>query len=121
MTLALAEPGGERGAFGGGLGRDPQAAPGRADAGQDACWIACGRRARTSRPPRWTFGCTRPTGSGSSSSSRAMRISSGSDARPTAPRPRHGAGKIWTYGLVLNTAPGAETEKMTRTTAALTV
>ena len=29
----------------------------------------------------------------------APRISSVSDGRPTAPRPRHGAGKTWTYGL----------------------
>ena len=34
-----------------------------------------------------------------SSSSKAPRISSVSDGRPTAPRPRHGAGKTWTYGL----------------------
>jgi len=34
MTLALAGPGGERGALSGGLGRDPQAAPGGGDADQ---------------------------------------------------------------------------------------
>src|ERR1700759_898813 len=34
MILALAEPGGGRGAFRGGLGRDPSAAPGGADADQ---------------------------------------------------------------------------------------
>ena len=64
-----------------------------------ACWTACGGRARTSRPPRWPPGCRRPACSGSSSSSKALRISSVSDGRPTAPRPRHGAGKTWTYGL----------------------
>ena len=35
-----------------------------------ACWTACGRRARTSRPPRWPVGCRRPACSGSSSSRR---------------------------------------------------
>ena len=64
-----------------------------------ACWTACGRRARTSRPPRWQAGCRRQACSGSSSSRKASRISSVSDGRPTAPRPRHGAGKTWTYGL----------------------
>ena len=64
-----------------------------------ACWTACGRRARTSRPPRWPAGCRRPACSSSSSSRKASRISSVSDGRPTAPRPRHGAGKTWTYGL----------------------
>jgi hypothetical protein len=59
------------------------------------CWATSGKRARTIRPPRWR----RPAGSGSSSSSKALRMSSVSDARPTAPRPRHGAGKTWTYGL----------------------
>ena len=43
--------------------------------------------------------CRRPACSGSSSSRKASRISSVSDGRPTAPRPRHGAGKTWTYGL----------------------
>ena len=38
-------------------------------------------------------GCRRPACSGSSSSRKAPRISSVSDGRPTAPRPRHGAGK----------------------------
>ena len=63
------------------------------------CWTACGRRARTTRPPRWQIGCRRSACSGSSSSRKAPRISSVSDGRPTAPRPRHGAGKTWTYGL----------------------
>ena len=32
-------------------------------------------------------------------SGKTLRIGSVSDARPTAPRPRHGAGKTWTYVL----------------------
>ena len=62
------------------------------------CWTRYGRRARTSRPPRWPARCRRPACSTSSPQSKAARISFVSDARPTAPRPRHGAGKTWTYG-----------------------
>ena len=64
-----------------------------------SCWPACGRRARTGRPLRWPPGYRRSACSGSSSSRQASRISSVSDGRPTAPRPRHGAGKTWTYSL----------------------
>ena len=39
----------------------------------------------------------RPACSGSSSTRTAPQISSVSDGRLTAPRPRHGAGKTWTY------------------------
>ena len=79
--------------------RPPPTPPSTTRAAWPACWTACGRRARTSRPPRWPAGCRRPACSGSSSSRKAPRISSVSDGRPTAPRPRHGAGKTWTYGL----------------------
>jgi hypothetical protein len=41
----------------------------------------------------------RPACSGSSSTRTAPQISSVSDGRLTAPRPRHGAGKTWTYVL----------------------
>ena len=58
-----------------------------------------GRWARTSRPPRWPTGCRRRECSGSSLGRKASRISSVSDGRPTAPRPRHGAGETWTYRL----------------------
>ena len=37
--------------------------------------------------------------SSSSASKETARIGSGSAGRPTAPRPRHGAGKTWTYDL----------------------
>ena len=53
----------------------------------------------TSKPPRWPVGCRRSACSGSSSSSKAPWISSVSGGRLTAPRPHHGAGKTWTYGL----------------------
>jgi hypothetical protein len=64
-----------------------------------ACWTGCGRQARTSRLPRRQLDCRRPACSSSSSSRKTPRISSVSDGRPTAPRPRYGAGKTWTYGL----------------------
>ena len=52
--------------------------------------------------------------SGSSSSNKAPQITSVSDGRPTAPRPRHGAGKTWTYGLFPGrVVGGTETEEMT--------
>ena len=63
------------------------------------CWTACGRQARTTRPPRWRVGCRRAACSSSSSSRTVPQISSVSDGRPTAPRPRRGAGKTWIYGL----------------------
>ena len=147
----------------------PPRRPGRA---WPACWAACGRRARTSRPPRcwpatppptppsttrapwpgcWPacgrrardeqaaalagraaahapldnpgavarlLGSLREAGAHEQAAAlagrlpaagmfglfleqEASRISSVSDGRPTAPRPRHGAGKTWTYGLFL--------------------
>jgi hypothetical protein len=39
---------------------------------------------------------------GLSSSSTTARISSGSGGSPAAPRPRHGTGMTWTYGLPLS-------------------
>ena len=54
--------------------------PSTTRAAWSARWTACGRRAHTSRPP-W--------------------VSSISAGKPTAPRPRHGAGRTWTYGLFL--------------------
>ena len=63
------------------------------------CWTACGGRARTTRPPRWSAGCLLSAYSGSSSSRTASLISSVSDGKPTVPRPRHGFGKTRTYGL----------------------
>jgi len=52
---------------------------------------------------------------------KVSRTSSVPDGKPTAPGRANRAGKGWTYGLVLNTIPGAETEQVTRTTAARTV
>ena len=77
-------------------GIQPGRRPGRDSHRVSACWPSCGRRARPTRPPRWPIGCRRPACSGSSSSSKAAGISSVSGRRPTAARPRHGAGKTWT-------------------------
>ena len=79
------------------LARDPAAhAPWAIQAAWPVCWSGCGRWASTSRPPRWPAGCQQPAGSTSSSSSssdKALQISSVSDGRPTAPRPRRGLGR----------------------------
>ena len=77
-------------------GPPPPSAPRAAWPG---CWTACGGRARTTRPPRWSADCLLSAYSGSSLSRTASLISSVSDGRPTVPRPRHGVGKTWTYGL----------------------
>src|SRR6266536_1898750 len=79
-------------------GRRPRPPRPPARRGLSAGPAAGGRRARAGRRADSSI-VGRPACSSSSSSRKAPRISSVSDGRPTAPRPRHGAGKTWTYGL----------------------
>jgi hypothetical protein len=60
------------------------------------CWTRCGRRARSSRPPRWPTACRGQACSSSSASKKAARIGSGSAGRLTAAQPSQRAGTIWT-------------------------
>ena len=52
-----------------------------------------------------------PVCSSSSLCRTAPRISSVSDRKPTAPRPRHGAGKTWTYRLFPDRAPAPKPKR----------
>ena len=63
-----------------------------------ACWTNCGRWARGNRPTRWPTDCLGRECLNYSASKETARTGSGSVGRPTAPRPRHGARKTWTYG-----------------------
>ena len=68
--------------------RPPPTSPSTTRAPWPPCWTRCGRRARTSRPPRWPTGCRGPACSGCSSEQQdgqdRFRFGREADGSPSA-------------------------------------